>query len=286
MFIILGATGHVGSACAKALLQSNHEVTAVTRDAAKAEPLRKLGAAIAVADLYDVDAMRDVFRRGRRLFMMNPPADPSTDTDATEKDTARHLLAATDGSGLEKIVAESTYGAQDGDEIGDLNTLFGMEEGLRAQSIPHGIIRAAYYFSNWDQMLSPAETDGVLPTMFPADLKLPMVAPADLGRIAAEKMTAPIGEARIEYVEGPKRYSSLDVADAFSKALGKPVELMVTPRNQWKDAYRKLGFSNTAARSYARMTAKTADGEYEMPADPTRGTITLQDYIDALVARR
>ena len=68
-------------------------------------------AEVPVADVHDVEAMREVFRRGKRLFLLNPPADPSIDTDAVERETARCLLAALEGSGLEKVVAELTYGA-------------------------------------------------------------------------------------------------------------------------------------------------------------------------------
>jgi uncharacterized protein YbjT (DUF2867 family) len=283
MFIIMGATGHVGSATAETLLNAGHEVTVVTRDATKAERLKRLGATVAVADVYDVATMREVFRSGRRLFLLNPPAAPDTDTDWTEKETVRHLLAAVDGSGLEKIVAESTYGAQPGDELGDLNTLFEMEQGLRAQSIPHSIIRAAYYMSNWDAMIEPVRNDGIIPTMYPADLKIPMVAPADLGVVAARLLCEPVENAGMHYVEGPERYSSNEVAEAFSQALGKPIKCVVTPRDQWEAAYRKLGFSEAAARSYTRMTAISVDGDFDMPKDPVRGSVTFQAYVDALI---
>lgn len=283
MFIIMGATGHVGSAVAETLLRENHPVTVVTRDAEKAERFRPLGAEIAVADLHDVETMRSVFRVGKRLFLLNPPAAPQTDTDAVEKETVRHLLAAVDGSGLEKIVAESTYGAQPGAHLGDLNTLHEMEEGLRAQPIPHSIIRAAFYFSNWDSMLEPARKDGILPTMYPADLKMPMVAPADLGAVAAGLLLQPVDQQGVHYVEGPERYSPADVASAFGKAIGAAVKPVVTPRAQWEQAYRDLGFSQAAARSYKRMTDITVDGAYEQPVTPLHGSIRLQAYVDDLV---
>ena len=285
MFIVLGATGHVGSATAETLLRQGKTVTVVTRDAEKAEHLQKMGAEIAVADVHDVETMRNVFRFGKRLFLLNPPAAPDTNTDQTEKETVRHLLAALDGSGLEKIVAESTYGAQPGDHLGDLNTLYEMEQGLKAQSIPYSVIRAAYYMSNWDMMVEPARKDGILPTMYPADLKIPMVAPADLGRVAARLLTDPVEQTGFHYVEGPDRYSSADVADAFTGALGRPVKLVVTPRDHWESTYRQLGFSKPAARSYARMTGISVDGDFAMPHAPIHGTITLKDYVDALCSR-
>lgn len=285
MFIIMGATGHVGSATATDLLQRGHPVTVITHKAANAEQLQRAGAKVAVADVYDVEAMRDVFRSGQRLFLLNPPAAPDTDTDRTEKETVRHLLAAIDGSGLDKIVAESTYGAQPGDELGDLHTLFEMEQGLQAQSIPHSIIRAAYYMSNWETMIEPVRSNGILPTMYPAKLKIPMVAPADLGAVAVRLLTEPVGNIGTHHVEGPEHYSSDDVAQAFAQALGKPIKPVVTPRGQWEAAYRKLGFSEAAARSYTRMTAISVDGDFDMPENPVRGSVTLQAYVDGIVAR-
>ena len=285
MIIVLGATGHIGSATAETLLKQGEAVTVVTRAADRAEHLRKLGAEIAVSDVHDVETMRNVFRFGKRLFLLNPPAAPDTDTDRTEKDTVRCLLDALDGSGLEKVVAQSTYGAQPGDALGDLSTLYELEQGLQTQPIPFSIIRAAYYMSNWDMMVTPARENGVLPTMYPADLRIPMVAPAELGRVAAGLLTEPAERTGIHYIEGPDRYSSTDVANAFADALGRSVTPAVTPRDRWEAAYLKLGFSKPAARSYARMTGISVDGDFEMPDDPIRGRVTLDAYIADLCAR-
>jgi uncharacterized protein YbjT (DUF2867 family) len=57
MHIVLGATGNVGSATVRALLNKGEAVTAVTRNRKHAERLERAGAMIAVADVYDVDAM-------------------------------------------------------------------------------------------------------------------------------------------------------------------------------------------------------------------------------------
>ena len=37
--------------------------------------------------------------------------------------------------------------------------------------------RAAYYMSNWDGLLDAVRSAGKLPTMYAADLAIPMVAP-------------------------------------------------------------------------------------------------------------
>ena len=282
MYVILGATGHVGSAAADDLIRAGKPVTVVTRDEEKAASWQSRGAEAAVLDVTDVDALRSAFKRGRRAFLLNPPASPSTDTDVEEHRTFTSIVQALDGSGLEKVVVESTYGAQPGDRIGDLSVLFDFEQALARQPIPVTVLRAAYYMSNWDASLDAAK-QGVLPTMYPADLMIPMVAPSDLGAAAARLLQEEVEQTGIHYVEGPARYSSNDVAAAFAKALDRHVAVAVTPRDQWQAAYRKLGLSDAAAFAFARMTAASVDGSFEMPAEPERGTITLDAYIAALV---
>jgi len=243
------------------------------------------GAKVAVADVHDVDSLRNIFRQGKRLFLVNPPADPSTDTDAEERKTVASLVAALEGSGLEKIVAESTYGAQPGERCGDLCILYDMEQALHAQSIPATIIRAAYYMSNWDVSLETARTECVVHTLYPPGFKLPMVAPQDLGQVAARLLTEPVESSGLHYVEGPERYSPTDAAVAFAHALGKPVQVVAASREQWKETFKSMGFSEPAAESYARMTAISVDERYSMPESPERGTVSLQHYISSLVGR-
>ncbi|MGR4862320.1 NmrA family NAD(P)-binding protein [Caulobacter sp. LARHSG274] len=284
IFIVLGASGHVGSAATTALLEAGQPVTAVLHDPAKAADWEARGAKTAVVDVRDSDALREVFKTGQRAFLLNPNADIATDTDQEEHATVRGIVKALDGSGLDKVVAESTLGAQPGERCGDLNVLYDFEQALAAQPIPAAVQRAAYYFSNWDMQLEEAK-GGVLTTMLPADLKIPMVAPEDLGRAAARRLREPAHDEHVSEVEGPERYSPRDVAEAFAEALGRPVEVVVTPRDQWVEAYRKQGFSEAAAQSYARMTAASVDSGFERPKSPERGQVTLKTYVRALVDR-
>lgn len=157
MHIILGANGHIGSALAKILLEQSEPVTVVIHSADKASDWENKGAKVEVADVHDTDDLRRIFRQGTRLFLLNPPAAPSTDTSKEERKSLFSILAALDGSGLEKVVAQSTYGAQRGESIGDLGVLYEMEQALAAQPIPATIIRGACYMSNWDMALSTAQ---------------------------------------------------------------------------------------------------------------------------------
>jgi len=285
MFIILGATGHIGSALAQALLDKDLPVTAVLHDDQKTFDWESRGANVAVVDVRDSDALREVLRTGTRAFLLNPPADVTSDTEKEERATAASIIAALKGSGLEKVVLASTFGAQPGEAIGDLGVLYTFEQAALAQRIPVTIQRGAYYFSNWDALVEKAR-QGALTTMFPPDLRLPMVAPADLGRAAAGRLVEPFnGDTDLHFVEGPDRYSVRDVADTFASALGQRVEAISLPPSEWVRAYRKLGFSEPAAKSYAAMTKATVDGEFPALGGTEHGATSLRSYIEDLVSR-
>lgn len=279
MYVVMGATGNVGGAVAEALIEQGEEVTILTRRPDRADRWREKGASVARADVEDPGSLKAAFRRGRRAFLLNPPADPSGDMDATERRTISNILAALEDSGLEKVVAASTYGARRGEPAGDLTTLWELEEGLRRQSVPAAINRGAYYMTNWTGLIDIVRQSGKLPSMFPADVEMPMVAPRDLGEAAAARLRSPAGDVGVRHVEGPERYTPRQVADAMSRAIGRDVELDVAPRDAWESIYRKMGFSDASARSYERMTAISLDELFDKPAAPARGGVTLQEFI-------
>ncbi|NLP83434.1 NAD(P)H-binding protein [Microbacterium sp. CFH 90308] len=281
MFVIMGGTGRVGSAAAEALLRGGEDVTIVTRNAQSA-PWRARGASVAVADINDVNGLRDVFRKGRRALLLSPPADPSEDTDAVEHRTVDNILDALEGSGLEKVVAVSTYGAAPGDRIGDLGTLWRMENGLAQQDIPAAVNRGAYYLSNWDGAIEAARESGALPTMLPEDLTMPMVAPADVGEAAAQRLTSDVDDVGVRYVEGPQRYTAADVARVLAAQLNRDVQPQVIPPEELEAAFAALGFSPAAASSYAGMTRLTITGP-ELPEAPWRGPTTLEQYVRSVL---
>ena len=276
-FIILGATGHVGSVVTRLLLEENRQVVAVTSNPHHADGLRRSGARAVTLDVRDTPALHDVLQHGDRLFLLNPPAAPTTDTDREERATAASIIAALKGSGIRKIVAQSTYGARPGTRLGDLAVLYELEQALQALAIPTLVMRVAYLMSNYDHALPMARQEGVLPSMFPADFLLPMVAPQDVGAAAAAFLREPEAVGGVRHVEGPKRFSPADVASALSEVIGRTVVVESTPPERFVDTFRAFGFSEGAALSYAGMTRATLE-QPDFPTEFVRGTTDLRRY--------
>jgi uncharacterized protein YbjT (DUF2867 family) len=283
MYIILGATGHVGSEVANSLLQAGKEVVVVTRSTEKAAEWEKRGAKAAIVDIHQPEDLRKVLQQGSRLFLLNPPAPPDSDTVQEELASVAAILQALEGSSIEKVVAESTYGAQPGIGIGDLGVLYDMEQGLHKLDIPVSIIRAGYYMSNWDNAYDSVAKEGKLYSFFPPDHQLGMVAPQDIGKVAARLLMAPTSDIGLHYVEGPQLYSPKDVAAAFGKALEKPVEVVPIPPDQWEPAMQQAGFSPKAAASMAAMTRIVLKPDFEVAKNPIRGATTIEEYVRKMI---
>lgn len=283
MHIILGGTGNIGSALAETLISRGEQITVISHDQKKKQTWEQKGAEFAVVDIFDHKELRKVFNLGERLFLLNPPAAPSSDTVTEEKKTLLAILKALEGSNIKKVVAESTYGAQSGDGIGDLGVLYSLEQGLAKMNMPADIIRAAYYMSNWAASINIVRETGKLNTMYPVNFKLPMVSPKDIGLVAAGLMLGPISQTGLHYVEGPEKYSANDVADAFASILQEPVEVVQTPKHLWIKSLEDNGFSEKAARSMVAMTEIMLKEEYEKPENPIRGRTSLQEYITSLI---
>lgn len=62
MIIVLGATGHVGSAVAGTLLAFEEPITVLTRNEEKAATWRERGAETSMTDIGDLDQLRSVFK--------------------------------------------------------------------------------------------------------------------------------------------------------------------------------------------------------------------------------
>ena len=257
MNIITGGTGHVGAALADELLNKGEEVTIVSRSSATAKVWIDKGAKFAVADIYD--------------------------TSQQELKTVSSLMEALKYSRVEKVVALSVLGAQPGKDIGDLGVLYELEQQISKLSFPFSIVRAGYYMSNWLAQLKTVTEKGILMSFFPADLKIPMVSPEDIGKLAATLMLEENTQT-LNLIEGPQLYSANDVAAAFSETLNKSVRVNVIPKEQWEQTYLSLGFSPEAAKSYTRMTAITVNGNFKMEGNSIKGKTSLQEYITKAVA--
>ena len=285
MYAITGITGQVGSALANHLLDQGAAVRAVVRNPAKAQPWAVRGCELAVADIADSDALAKAFSDTEGVFVLIPPNfDPSPGFPDLYP-VIGSLIRAIEIARPPKVVLLSTIGAQ-AQEPNLLSQLGLVEHAFRHLPVPVAFLRAAWFMENaaWD--VASARDQGVLPSFLqPLDKPVPMVATQDIALVAAELLHDTWDGVRIVELEGPRRVSPNDLAQAFSSATGRDVKPAVVPRGTWEATFTTQGMQHPTPR------ARMIDGFNEewiafegTGAQVRKGITPVQAVIDALVA--
>jgi NAD(P)H dehydrogenase (quinone) len=99
----------------------------------------------------------------------------------------------------------------------------------------------------WD--VPAARESGIIPSFLqPLDKPVPMVATADIGRVAAALLQESWSGRRIVELEGPRRVTPSEVAAAFAKILGRPVRMDSVRRDSWEALFKSQGMNHPIPR--------------------------------------
>jgi NAD(P)H dehydrogenase (quinone) len=242
MYAVMGITGNVGGAVARALLAKGEKVRGIVRNPEKASEWKKQGAELFKADYDDMDALTAAFTGVAGVFVMVPanfaPAPGFAETKATLKVLHEALSRALPS----KAVYLSSIGAEQASGLGLITSLHLLEETLVDLPFSQAFLRAAWFFENSAGDVETARNEGKIRfQLHPLDRKFPLVATADIGKVGAETLTQSWTGIRHIEVAGPQGYSPLDIADAFADAVGRTVEPIAVPRAEWETLWVSQG---------------------------------------------
>jgi NAD(P)H dehydrogenase (quinone) len=281
MYAVTGITGQVGGAAARALLEAGQPVRAVLRDPAKVGAWRDMGCEVALADLSDRAALADALRGVRGVFLLIPPLFDPTPGFGEIRALVTELRAAIEAAAPGRVVCLSTIGAQ-ATEPNLLNQLGLVERMLETLPVPTTFLRAAWFMENASWDVADARAGRIRSFLQPLDRTVPMVATTDIGRLAADLLRQGGQGPRVVELEGPAPVSPNDVAAAFARALGHPVQAESVPRGEWEALFRAGGMRYPEPR--ARMLDGFNEGWIRFEGTPRRGTTTIDAVVAGLVA--
>ncbi|MGH8783382.1 NmrA family NAD(P)-binding protein [Paraburkholderia sp.] len=285
MFAITGITGQVGGVVARVLLGAGQDVRAVVRDLAKGAHWAQQGCDAAIAEMTDVAALTRAFAGTDGVFVLLPPNfDPSPgypESRAVIAAVREALLAARPS----RVVCLSTIGAQ-ATQDNLLQQLGIMEREFSTLPMPVAFLRAGWFMENaaWD--IEPALATGRVPAFLtPLDKPFPMVATADIGRVAAGLLRKTWDGVKIVELEGPHRTSSNDIAATLSHLLGRHVRMQPVPRETWETLFASQGMKHPLPR--IQMLDGFNEGwlEFEAPTQTVKGSVSLETVLSGLIQR-
>ena len=161
-----------------------------------------------------------------------------------------------------------------------------MERAFGLLPMPVACLRAGWFMENAVLDLEPALASGVIPSfLYPLDKPVPMVATADVGRMAASLLRQNWTDHRIVELEGPRRTTPNEVAEVFSRLLGKAVRMEPVARDTWESLFASQGMKNPLPR--IQMLEGFNEGwiEFEFPTSTVKGSVPLETVLRGLVQR-
>jgi uncharacterized protein YbjT (DUF2867 family) len=261
MNIVLGAAGQIGSMLVDELLKKCQPVRAVIRNSSKAQELKNKGVEVIIADYLDLEALKKAFYGGKSIFLLTPE-NPGCDNFLKETQMLlNNYREAILPSGAAKIVGLSSGGAQNESGTGNLEASYMLEHAFSDINIEQIYVRPAYYFSNWLGYLDLVKNYGILPTFFPPEMQVSMIAPSDVAEFLSDVMICKNIQERIYQIAGPKLYSSLDIAKIFGNVLSRDVAVQQVMPEEWKNTLLQAGFSKDGAKNLMLMTQAVIDGK-------------------------
>ncbi len=226
--LLLGGTGKVGSAAARALAGSGESVRVLSRDpeAARLPP----GVEAVAGDLGDAASLERAFAGVDRAALV-PPLDPE------EERLDLNAVRAAAAAGVERFVLLSIYGI---DELPDAVHVTGKraaERELRRLGVPGAVVLPNNYFQN-DLAVRPVIAEhGVYPVPL-GPVGCHSVDTGDVGEAIARLLTTDAGVGERVPVVGPDPVTGPAAAATWSSALGREVRYGGADLAAWAEGMR------------------------------------------------
>jgi uncharacterized protein YbjT (DUF2867 family) len=283
IFVVAGATGHVGSVVARDLLTAGHKVRAIVRSVEKAKVLAGQGAELLSGELSDASFLTRALRGADGAFLLlPPPPHDSSDVRAFQDRVAHVEATAVAESGVGHVVLLSSWGAEKPSGTGPIVGLHVFEEALKTTGVLSTFVRAGSFTENLLAMLPAAQHQGVLPNFFPPEHKVATIATRDIAAVVVRSLLKPPATSEIVYVLGSREYSAIEQAAYLSKKIGKEIQLLNLPVSAAAGAMQQGGVGASMAKLYQEMYEAATTGllGVEPGHRVERGSSTLEQALD------
>jgi len=249
--LVTGATGSQGTPVARRLLEAGFGVRVLTREAGRAAALTALGAEVFAGDLGDPDAVRAAVRGVDGVFLLVP--------FFAEPDAAlgygRNVIDSARAEGVRLLVwnpGGEIPPAPTGNPAIDLR--LGLLAEVEGSGVPYIVLQPTAYLENllgpWTREEVAAADTFAYPT--PDEVRIQWIATADVAEFAAHAFAHPELAPLNLKISGPERLSGEEVAERFSRALGRRVSFRPMPPREFGEKLGRVfpGMEEGVTRAY------------------------------------
>lgn len=232
MILLAGATGVLGGAIARRLLDEPRALRLLVRNPSTVAALTARGAEVAVGDVTRRDTL-DAAMRGvtHVITTVNAFLAPTRRAlDAVDLQGNRNLIDAARQAGVRQFVFTSAWLPEPYYAIDYFAAKRQTEAYLRASGVPYTILRPAAFMETWAMIVGdPVLRTGKVQIFGDGTNKVNFVAVDDVAAFAVRVLDDPGALNADVDIFGPENLSLLEVAAVFERLKGEPARKQHLP---------------------------------------------------------
>jgi len=276
LYVVLGATGHVGGIIAARLLDAKKRVRVVARSADKLKGFAARGAEVAAGSIDDPAFARRALEGAGAAFVLLPP-NLGAGIRAWQDRTAGVLGDALQAARVPHALTLSSIGAHLASGNGPIAGLHVLEQRLdRIAGLSPLHLRPGYFFENNLGAIGLVKAMGALGGALRGDLPMAHIATRDIGEAAARRLLALDWKGRtVQELHGERDLTMTAVATALGKAIGKPdLRYAQFPYADAEKGLVQAGLPQEMAALYMDMSKGFNDGHVKATQPRTAASTT------------
>ena len=288
MIVITTPTGQIGRQILPLLLAHDEPVRVIVRDPSRLPAAICDRVEIVAGSHGDPRVLSRAFAGTEAVFWVVPtdPAAPSM--AATYVDWTRPAAEAFRAHGVRRVVGISALGrgAPDAAQAGLVTASLAMDDLIGDAGVSYRALTNPSFMDNILNQVHAIREKGMFFGPINADLRLPMVATADIAGRAAELLRDREWSGRAEIpVLGPEDLSFDDLAAIISEVIGRPVRYQPIPLDAFRARLAERGMSPAIVEGYAdMMAAKNRGLDKAVPRTPeSRSPTSFRHWCEAVL---
>jgi uncharacterized protein YbjT (DUF2867 family) len=283
LYVIVGASGHVGAGIARSLLESGKKVRAVARKADALKQLADRGAEVSLGTVEDAAFLKQAFAGAHAAFLMIPPNFAlQTGFRQWQNRIGENFAGALEATKVPYAVTLSSVGAHLSEGNGPVAGLYDLEQRLNAITALNVLhLRPTYFLENHLNSIGMIKGMGFNGGALRADLAFPQIATRDIAVVGARRLTALDFKGKVVHeLLGARDVSMDEVTRVFGKAIGKPdLQYRQFPYADAQNGMVQMGLPAEIAGMYMEMTRGFNEGKIT-PTQPRNAETTTPTTVE------
>ena len=263
MYVIMGATGNIGSKLADILLDKGKKVKAIGRSAERLQPFVDHGAIPAVGDVSDVEFLTHTFKAADVVFALIPPNYQTKNFRNDFNVMGDNIVKAIQASGIQHVVFLSSHGAQLPEKTGPVKGLHDVEQKLNKLDDVNVLhLRPTNFMENLFANIGMIKNMGINGGGVKGDIKISMIATKDIAWVAAEHLLKrDFSGKAVHELLGERDVSMEEVTKVLGKKIGKPdLRYVQFSPEEEKKGLMDFGLSDDASDQLVELSQAMNDG--------------------------